>query len=72
MAKGRRGKKAAKRAGKKKVAKRLSAGERKKRQAAKAKNIKERLSLHAAATKLADFHGGRGPVKSGCGRPRGS
>ena len=39
---------------------------------ARKKRIRERLELHRAATMLSDFHGGKGPVKSGCGRPRGS
>lgn len=67
----RAGKKVAKKAGKK-GGKRLSPAEKKQRAAAKQKRIKERLDLHKASTMLADFHGGKGPVKSGCGRPRGS
>ena len=52
----------------------------KKRSAAKsaaAKKARQALGIrrakaHAAAALLADFHGGKAPFKSGCGRPRGS
>jgi hypothetical protein len=36
------------------------------------KVFKIRAKLHDAATMLKDFHGGKLPVRSGCGRPRGS
>lgn len=61
-----------KKTGKKKAGKR---GGRKPNEMAKkqkVKNIMKRLSMHEAASKLADFHGGKTPVLSGCGRPRGS
>lgn len=38
--------------------------------AARKKVVAERARLHKAATMLADFHGGKLPIKSGCGRPR--
>lgn len=38
--------------------------------AARKKIIAKRAELHKAATMLADFHGGKLPIKSGCGRPR--
>lgn len=38
--------------------------------AARKKVVAKRAQLHKAATMLADFHGGKLPIKSGCGRPR--
>ena len=38
--------------------------------AARKKVVAKRAELHKAATLLADFHGGKLPIKSGCGRPR--
>lgn len=40
--------------------------------AARQAAISKRVKLHSAAALLKDFHGGKLPVKSGCGRPRGS
>lgn len=40
--------------------------------AARSAAISKRVKLHSAAALLKDFHGGKLPVKSGCGRPRGS
>jgi len=70
-------KKAGKRGGKgkraaKKGGKRLSVAKKAERQRLKKKAIAKRLELHRASSLLADFHGGKYPVKSGCGRPRGS
>lgn len=47
---------------------RLSAADK----SARKKRVAQRVKMHAAAALLADFHGGRAPIKSGCGRPRGS
>lgn len=61
---------------------RKKAGTSKKRRATKKKRRKsgglgqrmkvggERARLHKAASLLHDFHGGKLPIKSGCGRPR--
>jgi hypothetical protein len=43
-----------------------------KKRAARQSNGVKRAKLHAAAALLKDFHGGKSPIKSGCGRPRGS
>jgi hypothetical protein len=51
-----------KRAGKKRRAS-LSPAQRK-------EVVARRAELHKAATMLKDFHGGKLPIKSGCGRPR--
>lgn len=56
------GKRASKKAGKKR-GKKVSA-------AARAKVVKQRITLHLHASELPDFKGGRMPVRSGCGRPR--
>lgn len=69
---GRKGKKAGKKVSKKKGGRRLTAAQKQERQRIKKKNSAKRIELHKASTLLADFHGGKGPVKSGCGRPRGS
>jgi len=39
-------------------------------QALRAATGTKRAKLHAAAALLKDFHGGKNPIKSGCGRPR--
>ena len=67
-AKGRRGSvtSAKKGSAKKKRGGRLSAADKAARKAA----IKKRVQLHQAASMLKDFHGGKLPIKSGCGRPR--
>lgn len=61
-----------KRAGKKRAAKKKRTGKKRSKvsSAARTKAIKQRISMHNHAAALADFHGGRLPVKSGCGRPR--
>lgn len=68
--KARAGKKAGKR-GKGKKGKKVNA----KKKAAKAAELRKtlgltRAKLHKDAAELADFHGGKAPVRSGCGRPR--
>lgn len=73
MAKKRR--RAAKKTHSKKTASRKKKGGRRLTPAAlKARSaaITRRVKLHSAAALLKDFHGGKLPVKSGCGRPRGS
>lgn len=77
MAKGKGKKKAGKkahRAGKKTGSRRTKRSAAQIAQARKARqtNGLKRAKLHQAAAMLADFHGGKGPIKSGCGRPRGS
>lgn len=67
---GKRGKRSGK-SSKKKAGKR-GKGQSEAKKVQKKKNIARRLELHRAASMLKDFHGGKGPVKSGCGRPRGS
>jgi len=56
-------KRAKKRAGKKRAGKKRSLVEWK-------TTVAKRAAMHKAATELADFHGGKLPVRSGCGRPR--
>lgn len=58
--------------GKKRASKKKRTGKKRSAvpSAARKKAIAERIRLHHMATELADFHGGRLPVKSGCGRPR--
>jgi transposase len=65
-------KKASKKRAGKKAGKRGGRKPNEKTKKEKVKNIMKRLSMHEAASKLADFHGGKSPVLSGCGRPRGS
>lgn len=69
--KGKKGKRAGKTAkkGGKKTARRSAAAIAKAKAARKANGVK-RAKMHAAAALLADFHGGKGPILSGCGRPR--
>jgi hypothetical protein len=40
--------------------------------AARKHAIAKRITLHELSSKLASFAGGKLPIKSGCGRPRGS
>jgi len=66
MAKGKRG-------GKKRASKKASRRASKREITAKTlKIIKKRLDMHHDAAQRSDFHGGKLPVRSGCGRPRGS
>jgi hypothetical protein len=67
----RAGKRTAKKTGKKGGRAATSASAAKKRALRQANGVK-RAKLHAAAALLKDFHGGKGPIKSGCGRPRGT
>lgn len=68
MAKKRRSKtRTKKRASKKRASKRKPNHAK---MAERLKNASTRVALHQAATKLADFHGGKSPIRSGCGRPR--
>lgn len=65
------GRRAGKRTSKKKRAgkkggNRLTAAQKKAKSAA----VKKRVQLHQAASMLKDFHGGKLPIRSGCGRPR--
>jgi hypothetical protein len=66
----------AKKRSKKKAGKRSSKKGRrsspKERTAKTLKIIKQRLTMHETAASKPDFHGGKLPVRSGCGRPRGS
>lgn len=66
------GKKTVKRAPKKKGGVRRSAAQTAAAKKARSANGLRRAKLHAAAALLKDFHGGKSPIKSGCGRPRGS
>ena len=63
-------KRAKKRSGKKKRAGKKRGRVSKVSSAARKKAIAQRTRMHKLASELADFHGGRLPVKSGCGRPR--
>lgn len=61
-----------KRGGKKRASKKKRSGKKRSRvsSAARKKVIAQRVRMHNLASELADFHGGKLPVKSGCGRPR--
>ncbi len=65
-------KRAKKRSGKKRAGKKKRTGKKRSKvsSAARAKAIRQRIAMHNHAAALKDFHGGRLPVKSGCGRPR--
>lgn len=60
------------RAGKKRAPKKRATKKRRTKVslAQKRSNIAKRAALLKHATALADFHGGKSPVRSGCGRPR--
>lgn len=61
-----------KKAGKRRASKKTRRSTPKERTAKTLKIIKQRLTMHEVAASKPDFHGGKLPIRSGCGRPRGS